>query len=154
MRATIKGISRELLVQTVSVSRQSNVTPLILVRCYHCGSGISQIDGVVTRIFPGLEPTPNLSVITQCVGCRMLYTFQPHLYKDDRISVTLSTTEKLEDLFYCIICRTLLLQYTDTYVKVLPEREKKQPPFDYDCFKPLCGSKYRLNSIVSTWYDA
>lgn len=150
MIIVIHGVPKEILINTVTIKKgETNNTELF--RCYKCGTAVSQIRGETISIYPGLEPSTQVPVISRCFKCGENYVFQSnHFGSSDIIKLSLSHDVSLHDYttFHCIKCRTQLLQYTAQWVRKLPENIKIPLFYKFDCIHPQCPRKYVLMDVV------
>lgn len=152
MKAIIRDRADDILLSTVALGlSEQNPENVYLIRCYRCGSALSQVKGEVIGIFAGLVPTEHAVVIQQCFKCKQNYTFQasPGLKPSGTISLTL-VAEPGVNTFHCLICRMQLVQYSDKEHVMLPEYKHIPLPTFFTCFNPTCGKKYLLKEIVTS----
>jgi len=151
VKASIRNKPTDILLTTVSLTiDKANPDNLIMFRCYHCGTSITQIQGAVTGVFSGLMPTNEVVVINQCSKCHANITFQTlPTPKNPEVTKLKLSYEKGIETFHCFICRTQLLQYNADILISLPERKHLIMPLAFTCFKPDCHKQYLLNEIVT-----
>lgn len=150
MKITTPAGSTDIKVQTITLSHlRDEPTRVYLFHCFRCGNPMNQVQGGITRIFPGLSPTPTVTIIQKCKQCGELYTFQT---QDDRrspqpIRVILSTFTP-NNTFHCPICITPLLQFNQFGVVLLPEFIKQEIPFIVKCLRKGCPGRYRIVDLI------
>ena len=149
MKVSILDVPSDILLQTVTITdNQQNPSNLFLFHCYHCGTGIQRIKGEVTRINAGMISEKDTLSALQCHRCKEHYFFQTVHSKPSVIKLTLSPALESEvSNFYCVICRTVLLQYTDKVIARLPLMHLMITPSLFGCTN--CGKDYLLNEVVS-----
>ena len=150
MIATIYNQARELLVQTISLTKNvDNSGDMWMFYCPYCSYQIVQIQGLVSRIMPGLEPTDMVVVLNKCPRCGMRYTFQQFSTKTGMTKVTLTRYENKENIFHCYNCRSPLLHFNHDDIYLLPVTKKVTPPISIICPKVLtCPAKYLVCDII------
>lgn len=140
----------EIKIQTITTaSLASEPYRVYLVHCFRCGNPLSQIQGRISRIFPGFVPDGNVTVIQKCRQCGELYTFQtaPKRKSLQPVRVVLST-QKINNDFICPICVTPLLQFTTKGIVTLPEFIKQAIPFIISCTRIGCPGKFRIVDLI------
>lgn len=142
----------EILVQTVVLS--SNTTPekIELFRCYHCGTGISKIQGDIIAITPGTVPSKDLAVITQCRRCKENYILKTLPDKSEYIKLILAPTPDNildKNYFRCIKCRNILIEYKGEKAFSYLTGDPLALPAKIICDSLDCSRKYLLKDIVS-----
>lgn len=140
---------QEILVQSVSVHKDHQ-DPLntYLFRCPYCGFRITQFQGMVDKLQPGLVPGDEVVVINQCHECHMRYVFRqsPTNHLDSEIVLTMY--ENPTDIFRCYICRTALVRFNEYAVTQLSNKQTRQLPFGLICYGPNCQLAYRFVDLV------
>jgi uncharacterized protein with PIN domain len=148
MQVTIRLKPAELLVHTVSV-RRVNQMDIYLFRCYKCGTAVAQFKGEIVRIEPGLLPSDDVPVVSQCFRCKEYYSFQTTTVKKDRIELRLANNiDSHFTTFRCVLCRMQLLEYNSKFVKSLPEWKSEVLPYKFDCSGKECNQKYVLKDVI------
>lgn len=146
---TLHGES-DVRVQTITVSHSLHEPRrAFLFHCFRCGNPIAQIQGIITRIFPGLIPHAGVTVMQKCRMCGELYTFQT---SDNRrtiqpVRVVLST-QKINNDFICPLSVTPLLQFNAGGIVLLPEFVRQEIPFIVSCPRKGCAGKYRVVDLI------
>ncbi len=146
------GKTIELPIFTITlVPDAANPTALYLFRCIFCGRGIAQNQGIVTKIFPGLEPTDEPTVVTSChqSNCASLYTFQTGINtaKDNLTHTTLYFDKyKKDNVFFCYGCGKKLAEYTMDIITELASDESKE--FDEQTTCDRCKRGYVWEGIL------
>lgn len=150
MLITVQQEEKEILVHTVSLHKNmKSPTNLYLFRCPYCSTGIVQIQGIVNKIMPGLEPTEEVVVIHQCKSCKRLYTFQTLEYLNKtETKVTLVNTPNNLSVFHCYICRNPVLQFKGDKIIKLPNFELIPLPSSVNCSNPTCDAKYYVVDVI------
>lgn len=150
MQVEIYNVPKDVPIQTISLGHNTyNTYKTLLFHCFYCGQAITQIQGTVTKVFPGLEPTDDVVVINKCQQCKRYYTFQSHKYKDTNTTrVVLSKEEGLINTFHCYICRNPLLQFNEEHIYVLPDLKPLTCPQFVTCFKSDCKRRYHIIDIL------
>lgn len=151
MQVTIHKEKREILVQTVSLAKNSEEPENVyLFRCPYCGESLgTQIQGKVVKISPGIEPRDDIATLHFCKNCKRLYTFQTlESMNENSTKVTLVSVPGAIGIFYCWICRNPLLQFIGDKVVKLPDFKVMHIPFEMNCVKPGCPAKYKIADII------
>ena len=150
MIVVIDNIPTDISLQTVSLAPDNKS---LLFRCYHCGTTINRVAGRVVDIAAGIIPSPDITSIIQCHGCKENYTFQSTIeYEPEDLTEITLAPEPFRNVstFHCIICRTPLLQYNKDTVFLLPTLLILKLPAVVECLKPDCRHKYKIKEVVST----
>jgi hypothetical protein len=154
MQVTIKTVPQEVLVQTITVSPNiQDPSNMFLFFCFRCGFQLVQIQGKVSRIFPGLEPTDTIPVVNQCSRCREKYVFLSKKLSAKKTRLVLSHSNFWSDtagrsIFRCFICRTPLLAYNSTQAVDLVTHKVLSLPASIDCTNIHCSQKYVIEDIL------
>lgn len=153
MQVTIRHIPQELLVQTVSVTdKKDDPSNVFSFFCPRCAYQLSQIQGAVIRITPGLEPSEEIPVIVMCPRCRDRYVFQTkHFLKEGPTKVTLfhkSENSSVLSTFNCVICRIPEVQYNNEAVVSLASRQRALLPLALNCVNPQCHQRYLFVDVL------
>lgn len=151
MKATIRNIPDiEILVHTVSVKKTTSEN-VYLFRCYRCGTSISQVKGEITRIFPGLEPSDEVPVISQCFKCHWHYTFQTkNFVVKPYIELGIVHEVGFNDYttFHCVICRSKLLNYNQQWIERLSDSKLLKLPHEFICSNDTCNRQYKVVDVL------
>lgn len=150
MQVTIRSKPQEILVQTVSLTlNRKEPSNVFLFFCPRCGYQISQVQGAIARIFPGLEPSDEIPVIHKCPQCGEKYTFQTKRFlKDEQTKITLSHTNGLFSTFHCVVCRNPELQYNNELITILPTHARATLPLALNCINPQCHQRYLFVDVL------
>lgn len=152
MKTISRGVEFEILLQTVTLTpNKTSPDNIYLFRCYHCGTGISKIKGNITSIIAGQFPTSEVDVFTQCHICKENYTFKtvkPNKTAVTKLILTMQPGQTPSD-FRCVICRTILIQYTPETVRQMTPMRTMRLPSPLTCNLESCGKEYLLDDIVS-----
>lgn len=152
MKATNRTVPIEILLQTVAlVPNKQDPDNIYLFRCYHCGTGVSKIQGNIASITAGHIPSSEVPVVNQCHMCKENYMFKTFSSKPAE-SIKLILVPHFSQsvsIFYCVICRTPLLKYSDSSALLTANMQQMKIPFPFACSLESCGKDYLLNEIVS-----
>lgn len=153
MQAVVRDIHFDILLQTVTLTPNKLYPDTIyLFRCYHCGTGISKIQGDIVSVIAGKVPSTQVAVVTQCHVCKENYTFQTiQVYKKtEAVKLILAPQPGLTtSTFKCVICRTSLAHYNKDTVRLLNPMRNMRLPSPLTCTNETCGKEYLLTDIVS-----
>lgn len=150
MQVTIHNQPREILVQTISLTQnKNNPSNIYLFFCFRCCYQISQVQGSVARVFPGLEPSEDIPVLHKCPRCSERYVFQTKKFlQHQRAKITLSHVKDVYSTFHCFICSNPLLQYNNSLVTLLPSHARARLPLSLDCINPECPQRYTILDVL------
>lgn len=153
MQIVIRNMPLEMLLQSVTVSpNPKQPDNMYLFHCFRCGYQIVQVKGIVTRIFPGLEPTDEIPVVSQCPRCRERFVFITKPLRSKRTKVVLSHNglfmEHGRSIFRCFICRTPLLYFDNKIVISIKNRVIEELPLALDCTNLQCPQGYVIVDAI------
>ncbi len=149
MQISVKNTPDDIFINTVCLSHNS-ASPLNteLFRCYRCGTGLNQVQGYISSISAGYNPSDDVAIITRCHECHENYTFQTREAKSLRITSLILSSRKIISTFHCVICKSPLLQYNAQMIRLLPDFKEIDLPDAFPCFNPVCKAQYLLREIV------
>ncbi len=102
MNITIHGELKYIPVSTVTLYSEGEGTTYPF-HCVTCGNTTNIIGGKVVKIYPILEPSSQITVVTTCKSCKAKYVFHDTQQKpDDSISVLLFPKVTSQS-FYCYL---------------------------------------------------
>ena len=139
----------DLRISTVAVSHTID-NLMMLFRCINCGSAISQYQGMVVKIYPFVEPSAKVLVVTKCPECGSLYTFQTQdftAFRPAKIMLLASTLGNIST-FRCHICRLPLLKFDADKVFDLVDNREIELPYALKCPTSGCSASYYFSEVV------
>ena len=93
---------RYISVSTVTLYKEATDTTYPF-HCTNCGNTTNIIGGKVTKIYPILEPSDQITVVTTCKSCKAKYTFQDSTNDIDKSVVVLLSPKIERQSFYCYL---------------------------------------------------
>jgi len=150
MLATVRDESIEFTFTTIVIAPdKEKPDKVIYFYCPYCATGIAQIKGHIVNLLPGFETKNITAVLSKCHKCKEIYSYQmiSSFDKGTRTRLTLIVRPD-NPVFYCLICRTPLLEYNQNIVKQLQPEKILTLPADFSCSKPDCKKEYQLRDIV------
>lgn len=145
----IHGESKHIPVSTVTIAKEEGKTHPF--HCTNCGNTTNIIGGVVTRIYPILEPSSQVIVISTCRSCKSKYTFQEsNVQTDGLIDVLLNPTGVTQS-FYCYLGggetkdENRIIEYDNRRAYSYIEHDYVDFPYVSKCTNPGCTAVYRFN---------
>ena len=140
---------REIRIQTVSLRKNfENPTQTFGFYCTFCGESLYKVQGEVTKITPGLEPTGQAVVITKCLNCKREWNFQTINTKPTITRIILTNYDDKVGTFHCYICRTPLIQHNSKGAAALPQFVAMSLPYPLKCIRPTCPANMIIRDIV------
>jgi uncharacterized protein YlaI len=133
----------DLQVNTISVAHNKNIT---LFRCPACGTGVAQIVGTVVKIYPMIEPSEEVLVISRCRDCGALYNFQTQVSTKRSIKVKLLRNEMPVQTWFCHVCRNPLLQMNKDGIIDMYDFKPLELPANLVCDK--CNTEYNIMEML------
>lgn len=138
MIVKILDVERQILVNTVTLSHNhTQPDNIFLFRCMWCNSAISQVQGTIASIVPGLIPTQDVSVLNKCPKCSEVYTFQSSDAKPGPTRLKLAYGHLN---LSCVICRTHLIAMKTMTNPFLVF------PVAVNC--PMCPMRYSIVDVL------
>lgn len=145
----LHGEQKYIPVSTVTVAKEGNgkTHPF---HCVYCGNTTNILGGVVTQIYPILEPSEQITVITTCRSCKEKYTFQDTTEPPSMVvDIQLKRTERLQP-FYCYLGGgetkdvNKILEYDLKRLYSCVDHTYVQLPYTCKCTNPMCPVSYRF----------
>lgn len=147
MQVNVKGVQRQLAVQTITLQPEVSDN-MYGFHCLGCGNFHQKIGGKVSKIYPIYEPSDQVPVVSKCRNCGKEYNFQTHDgYSSEKIKVILKPLESM-NYFYCYRGKDKILEFTSVFIRSSIDGEIKKTPFLSHCSNPSCETVYSFTDIV------
>jgi len=144
----LHGEEKYIPVSTVTLQTdEGNTHPF---HCTACGNTTNIIGGIVSRIYPILEPSHQITVITTCRSCKAKYTFQDEETQEKQPVVILLKPKSQMQYFYCYLGGGLtkeenkILEYTKGRMYSYANHALVHLPYTTRCSNPSCSTLYRF----------
>lgn len=152
MQVFIKGEERYIPVSTVTLQRgDPGVT--YPFHCTSCGNTHTIIGGKVIKIYPILEPSEQVTVVTTCHSCRAKFVFQETTEEGTRpIKVVLFPKQERQS-FFCYLgggeLKSLnkILEYDKVHAYSSRLHTSIKLPLTTKCSNESCTLIYQFNQF-------
>lgn len=122
--------------------------------CVTCGNTTNIIGGKVTRIYPFLEPSNQITVVTTCKSCKAKYVFQDGSDDTDNEQVkVLLHPKEVQQSFYCYLgggeikSANRILDYDTRSSYSYGEDSIVTIPFTTHCTNTDCDLIYKFKQL-------
>lgn len=137
----------ELRISTVALSHTTD-NLVMLFRCTNCGTAISQYQGAVVKIYPIVEPSSSVLVISRCPECGSLYTFQTQEHNLSVPTKVILYGSETQKNYRCYVCRLPLIRFTVDHVLDLINKKEVFLPYGLKCPTQGCSGNYYFSEMV------
>lgn len=152
MEIHVHGEVRYIPVMTITLQKgpEGETEPF---HCLSCGNTTNIIGGHVTRIYPVLEPSNQIPVVSTCKSCKTKYVFQDSgVETSDYIKVVLKPSSQRQD-FFCYLGGgdskglNRIIEYENGRIYSYLEGRYVDIPYTSPCTNSDCKLVYQFNQL-------
>lgn len=154
MLVTVHGEQKYIPVSTVTLQR-TNEQETYPFHCVNCGNTSNIIGGKVIKIYPILEPSTQIPVISTCKSCKAKYVFQDAYevpVKTTAVKVLLFPKSEMQS-FFCYLgggeVKSLnkILEYDKLHAYSVRLRTSIKLPLVTRCTNDNCDITYQFTKL-------